>query len=54
MVFEVEIYGTTAEQEGETRSKARYQFWLRYCTVLPYSFGEFMKNAKVRRKRNGE
>jgi hypothetical protein len=54
MLFEVELWGITAEQEAETRSKARYRFWLRHCDVLPYSFGEFMKMAKVRRKRNGE
>jgi hypothetical protein len=50
-VFEIELFGITAEQEAETRSKARYRFWLRHWDVFPHSFHEFMKMAKVRRKR---
>lgn len=50
MQFEVELWGITAEQEAETRSKARYLFWLRHMDVLPMTFGEFMRQAKVRRK----
>lgn len=49
MRFEIELWGTTVEQEAATRSKARYRCWLRNCDVLPITFGEFCKQAKVRR-----
>lgn len=47
-MFEVEIWGMVARIKTGTKAQARYAIWTEFHDVYDLTFGEFIKQAKVK------